>query len=120
MVKEKTFFIIFKGLSVAKNCLIPDSASLSVLAGIAPGHFASFEVRLMISYLNSVSSIILNLNLQFVQVRLYANNNGMLLKLVISLVRLRLFESYSLSDTDKAIIHGCSYFNKIFYKPSFF
>ena len=28
-VKEKTFFIIFKGLSVAKNCLRPESAPLS-------------------------------------------------------------------------------------------
>ena len=28
MVKEKTFFIIFKGLSVAKNCLIPESVPL--------------------------------------------------------------------------------------------
>ena len=27
-VKSKTFFIIFKGLSVAKNCLRPESAPL--------------------------------------------------------------------------------------------
>ena len=28
-VKQKTFFIIFKGLSVAKNCLRPESAPLT-------------------------------------------------------------------------------------------
>ena len=28
MGKEKAFFIIFKGLSVAKNCLRPESAAL--------------------------------------------------------------------------------------------
>ena len=30
-VKQKTFFIIFKALSVAKNCLRPESAPLNQL-----------------------------------------------------------------------------------------
>ena len=33
-VKQKAFFAIFKGLSIAKNGLRPDSASLSALAKI--------------------------------------------------------------------------------------
>ena len=33
-VKQKAFFIIFKGLSIAKNCLRPENAPLRVHASI--------------------------------------------------------------------------------------
>ena len=32
-MKQKAFFIIFKGLSIAKNCLRPDSAPLTKMLG---------------------------------------------------------------------------------------
>ena len=42
-VKQKSFFIIFKGLSVAKNCLRPESAPLK------EKHFSSFLIPVSIS-----------------------------------------------------------------------
>ena len=33
-VKQKAFFIIFKGISVVKNCLRPESVSLVLTEGI--------------------------------------------------------------------------------------
>ena len=34
-VKYKSFFIIFKGLSVAKNCLRPESAPVKIVTSCA-------------------------------------------------------------------------------------
>ena len=43
-MKQKAFFIIFKGLPVVKNCLIPECAPLKSVSGTGafPVHIAKF------------------------------------------------------------------------------
>ena len=46
-MKQKAFFIIFKGLPVVKNCLIPESAPLKSVSGTGafPVHIAKFKKK---------------------------------------------------------------------------
>ena len=50
-LKQKAFFIIFKGLSIAKNCLRPESAPLNQLV-FQENKICNFKIHL-ISILNT-------------------------------------------------------------------
>ena len=49
-MKQKAFFIIFKGLSVAKNCLRPESVPLNKLIDIV----AEIVLKLVISKMTKI------------------------------------------------------------------